>query len=238
MAINPVSGNRGLYQTACEASPNKVQIDAWLNEGKSNAWISRELERLYGEKISDKSIGKYKEYRETRIMKTLEEDPDYKRKMQVATQTLVDEVGKVKPINIMNHLADTIDHCAELVATARMNDIQIRTVQDMRFVYMTMMEALKMQGDIILKAQQWQKVEENPDLLRPTVNINVKSVLADILKGVNNDADRFAILDRIRTGIGQYEQSGPDGHTGGDRSSGMDGESETIEGEGILIPES
>ena len=36
----------GAYQTACEASPNKQQIDQWLNEGKAAAWISRELNRL------------------------------------------------------------------------------------------------------------------------------------------------------------------------------------------------
>ena len=34
----------GTFQTACEMSPNKVQIDTWLNEGKSNLWISRELQ--------------------------------------------------------------------------------------------------------------------------------------------------------------------------------------------------
>ena len=40
----------GAFQTACEASPNKQQIDMWLNEGKSNLWISRELQSRFNEK--------------------------------------------------------------------------------------------------------------------------------------------------------------------------------------------
>jgi len=238
MATSPISGNRGLYQTACEASPNKTQIDAWINEGKSNAWISRELKRLYGEKISDKSIGKYREYRETRVMKELENDPEYQRKMQLATQTLVDQVSKVKPINIINHLNDTIDHCTELLAGAKLDEIKIKTVQDMRFIYMTLMEALKMQSDLVMKAQQFQKIEENPDLLRPTVNLNVKAILVDILKGVSDDGARSAIIDRIRAGIGKYEQGGHAGYPVEHRSGILDGESENVEGTAVLISES
>ena len=35
--------NTGMYQLGCEASPHRQQIDAWINEGKTNKWISDQL---------------------------------------------------------------------------------------------------------------------------------------------------------------------------------------------------
>ena len=53
----------GMYQLACESSPHRQQIDAWINEGKSNVWISDQLREMGGY-ISVASIAKYKKHRD------------------------------------------------------------------------------------------------------------------------------------------------------------------------------
>ena len=187
---------RGLYATACEESPHKTQIDQWLNEGKSYSWISKQLTAL-GDKISDKSISKYDKYRNNRIQEELMKDPDYQAQIKQANATLVDEVSKIKQVNVLNHIAETIEHCADLVQGAKLDDIRVKNVQDLRYVQMTMLEALKLYGDTILKAQQMQKIEDNPELLKPTVNVNVKNVLIDMLSGADEET-KFKMIDNIR----------------------------------------
>lgn len=187
---------RGLYATACEESPHKTKIDQWLNEGKSYAWISKQL-AILGDKISDKSISKYDKYRNNRIQEELMKDPTYQAQINQANATLIDEVGKIKQVNVLNHIAETIAHCADLVEGAKLDDIRIKNVQDLRYVQMTMLEALKLYGDTIMKAQQMQKIEDNPELLKPTVNVNVKNVLIDMLSGADEET-KFKMIDNIR----------------------------------------
>lgn len=187
---------RGLYATACEESPHKNKIDQWLNEGKSYSWISKQLSAL-GDKISDKSISKYDKYRNNQIQEKLMEDPMYQAQVKQANETLVEEVGKIKQVNVLNHIAETIQHCADLVEGAKLDDIRVKSVQDLRYVQMSMLEALKLYGDTMLKAQQMQKIEDDPELLKPTVNINVKNVLVDMLSGADEET-RFKMIDNIR----------------------------------------
>lgn len=187
---------RGLYATACEESPHKNKIDQWLNEGKSYSWISKQLSAL-GDKISDKSISKYDKYRNNQIQEKLMEDPMYQAQVKQANETLVEEVGKIKQVNVLNHIAETIQHCADLVEGAKLDDIRVKSVQDLRYVQMSMLEALKLYGDTMLKAQQMQKIEDDPELLKPTVNINVKNVLVDMLSGADEET-RFKMIDSIR----------------------------------------
>jgi hypothetical protein len=218
-----IGGNRGLYMTACEQSPNRTQIDIWLNEDKSFMWISKQLEAM-GEKISDKSISKYAKYREEHVTRELEKNPVYQAQIQKATQSLVDEASKIKSVNVLNHLSNMIDQSAELLAEAREDEnVRIKNVQDMRFVSMTFLESLKIYTETIMKAQAFQKIEENPDLLRPAVNINVKKVLLDMMGGMS-DEQRFEIVDRIRGGLGQYVE-------GGLRTDPVDGGSSNMDGE-------
>lgn len=193
----------GAYQTACEASPNKLQIDIWLNEGKPASWISRELSKQFGEKISDKAILKYRKYREEFIQKDLENDPLYKAKVQEVNQQLTDGIGKIRQVDVIAKLADIIDDSAEMLADAKMNGIQIRTAQDIRWTSQTMLDAIKLYGDTILKAQRFNAVENDPTLLKPTtINVNVKAVLTDVLtEAMNGGTGGYDLIDKLRNGI-------------------------------------
>lgn len=213
LSSGTMNSNRGMYATACEKSQHRQWIDKWINEGKSNLWISKQLKGL-GETISDKSISKYRQYRDEHLDQELMKDPLYQAQIQKANDTLIEEVGKFKQINVLNHIAETIEHCAELVAQSRDDDIRIKNVQDLRYVQMTMLESLKIYTDTIMKAQQFQKIEDDPSLIKPTVNINVKGVLAEMLGGMS-DEQRFALIDRIRGGTGRSSD--------GDVPSGVSG---------------
>lgn len=193
----------GTYQTACEMSPNRTQIDLWLNEGKSNLWISRELQSRFNEKISDKAIGKYRKYREQHIQEELSADPDFQKKMAYADQQLSMSIGKMQTVNVVDHLAQTIQDCANMLAQARMDDIKIKNVQDMRFVSMTMLDAIKQYGDVMLKMQRFNAVNEDPSILKPqTININIRGALTDILKGAMASGDSgYALIDKLRAGV-------------------------------------
>ena len=194
----------GLYATACEKSPFRNKIDQWMNEGRSDAWISRQL-GLLGDPISDVSVGKYRKYREQHLQEELANDPMYQAKVNMINENMVEEIGKIKEINVINHLADTIDHCAQLIEQSKEDDIRIKKVQDLRYVQMTMLETIKLYGDIVMQAQRFAKVEENPDLLKPAVTINVKEVLVDILGGMD-DEQKFDIIDGVRERIGEYDR--------------------------------
>lgn len=188
----------GAYQTACEASPNKQQIDQWLNEGKAAAWISRELNRLYGEKISDRSIMKYKKYRDEWIQQEIEKDPLYQAQTQEIREQLNDGIGKIRKIDTISRLADVIDDSAAMLQQAKEDQVKIRTAQDFKFVAGTMLDAIKLYGDTVLKAQRFEKVNEDPSLLRPTtINVNVKAALTDIL-GNAMQSGGYDLIDKLR----------------------------------------
>lgn len=188
----------GAYQTACEASPNKQQIDQWLNEGKAAAWISRELNRLYGEKISDRSIMKYKKYRDEWIQQEIEKDPLYQAQTQEIREQLNDGIGKIKKVDTISRLADIIDDSAIMLQQAKSDQIKIRNAQDYKFVASTMLDAIKLYGDTVLKAQRFEKVNEDPSLLRPTtINVNVKAALTDIL-GDAMHSGGYELIDKLR----------------------------------------
>ena len=188
----------GAYQTACEASPNRQQIDQWLNEGKAAAWISRELNRLYGEKISDRSIMKYKKYRDEWIQQEIEKDPLYQAQTQEIREQLNDGIGKIRKIDTISRLADVIDDSAAMLQQAKEDQVKIRTAQDFKFVAGTMLDAIKLYGDTVLKAQRFEKVNEDPSLLRPTtINVNVKAALTDIL-GNAMQTGGYDLIDKLR----------------------------------------
>lgn len=197
--MSDIRVDTGSYATACEKSKFKDKIDQWLNEGKSCAWISGQL-KILGDPISDKSIGKYKAKRDERIQEQLMLDPNYQTQITTANQALVDEIAKMKPVNVMNHLAKTIEHCAELIERSRLDDIKITKVQDLRFVHQSMLEALKLYGDTIMNAQKFAKIEDDPTLLKPTHNTNVQNVLINVLGGMEDD-ERTNIIDRLRTSL-------------------------------------
>lgn len=190
----------GSYQTACEASPNKQQIDEWLNEGKAAAWISRELSTRYGEKISDRSIMKYKKYRDEWVQKEIEKDPLYQAQTTQIREQLNDGIGKIKKIDTISKLADIIDDSASMLQMAKEDQIRIRNAQDYKFVAGTMLDAIKLYGDTVLKAQRFNEVDKDPSLLRPTtINVNVKAALTDILGEVMHSGD-YSMIDRLRGG--------------------------------------
>lgn len=204
---NKVSSNTGSYQLACEASPNKQQIDIWLNEGRTQKWISEQLKEM-GDYISVNSIAKYKKYRDEQIQKELMESPTYQAKVYEVNEQLNQSIAKIKKVDMLGELAEIIDHSGELLATARQDNIEIHSVKDLRMVQQTMLEAIQAYGDTMLKAQQYAAVQDDPSLLQnknTTININVKSALTDILtqamqKG-NSDENGYGIIDQLRRGI-------------------------------------
>ena len=193
------SSNHGGYTTACEKSKYRQDIDRWINEGKSNNWISQQLKSL-GSPISGVSIAKYRKYREEHLQEQLMENPMYQAQVQKANDTLLTEVGKFKQVNVVNHLGNVIEHCANLIEGAKLDQIKIKNIQDLRFVQMTMLDGLKLYTDVIMKAQQMQKIEDDPTLIKPTVNVNVKNVLVDMLSNMTQE-QKFEFIDKIRHGV-------------------------------------
>ena len=189
----------GMYQTACEKSPNRQQIDQWLNEGKSSVYISKKLMEIYGENISSKGILKYKKYRDEFIQKELEKSPEYQAKIKEVNEQMVNGIGKIRHIDTIGKLADVIDQTSEMLLEAK-GQLHINSVKDMSMVGDTLLNAIKLYGDTVLKAQRFDKVNEDPSLLRPTtINVNVKSALADILGEVMH-AGGYELIDKLRNG--------------------------------------
>ena len=202
---NQVSSNTGSYQLACEKSPNKQQIDIWLNEGRPQKWISEQLREM-GDYISVNSIAKYKKYRDEHIQQELMEDPKFQAKVYEVNEQLNESIGKIKKVDMLGELAEIIDHSSELLRHARQDGIEVRSVKDMRMVQQTMLEAIQAYGDTMLKAQQFKAVEDDPSLLKKdtNININIRTTLADILsdamaKGGNGNG--YGIVDQLRNGI-------------------------------------
>lgn len=198
--------NYGMYQLGCEASPHRQQIDAWINEGKTNKWISEQLRDLGGY-ISPTSIAKYKKHRDEIIMKELEETPEFQAKQMMVTEQFNQSVAKIQKVDLIGRLSELIEDSAEMLEDAKMRGIQINSVKDMRMVQQTMLDAITAYGETMLNAQKFAEIQNDPSLLQnrnTTININIKDTLADILKGAMNDGDNgFSIIDKLRSGINQ-----------------------------------
>ena len=191
--------NTGMYQLGCEASPHRQKIDAWINEGKTNKWISEQLRELDGY-ISPTSISKYRKHRDEVIIKELEETPEFQAKQMMVTEQFNQSVAKIQKVDLIGRLSGLIEDSAELLADAKARDIK-----DMRMVQQTMLDAISVYGETMLNAQKYDEINNNPSLLQnnnTTININIKSALTDILKGAMEDgANGYAIIDKLRSGI-------------------------------------
>ena len=200
--------NYGMYQLGCEASPHRQQIDAWINEGKTNKWISEQLRDLGGY-ISPTSIAKYKKHRDEIIMKELEETPEFQAKQMMVTEQFNQSVAKIQKVDLIGRLSELIEDSAEMLEDAKNRGIQINSVKDMRMVQQTMLDAITAYGETMLNAQKFAEIQNDPSLLQnrnTTININIRDTLADILKGaVNGGTDGFSIIDKLRSGINQSD---------------------------------
>lgn len=198
--------NTGMYQLGCEASPHRQQIDAWINEGKTNKWISDQLKEMGGY-ISPTSISKYKKHRDELIMKELESTPEFQAKQQMVTEEFNKSVAKIQKVDLIGRLSELIEDSAEMLQDAKMRDIQINNVKDMRMIQQTMLDAISAYGETMLNAQKFNEINNDPTLLQnkqTTININIKSTLTDILKGaVEDGGNGFSIIDKLRSGIGK-----------------------------------
>lgn len=197
--------NYGMYQLGCEASPHRQQIDAWINEGKTNKWISEQLRDLGGY-ISPTSIAKYKKHRDEIIMKELEETPEFQAKQMMVTEQFNQSVAKIQKVDLIGRLSELIEDSAEMLEDAKERGIQINSVKDMRMVQQTMLDAITAYSETMLNAQKFAEIQNDPSLLQnrnTTININVRDTLTDILKGAMNDGDGCSIIDRLRAGINQ-----------------------------------
>lgn len=196
--------NTGMYQLGCEASPHRQKIDTWINEGKTNKWISEQLRELDGY-ISPTSISKYRKHRDEVIIKELEETPEFQAKQMMVTEQFNQSVAKIQKVDLIGRLSGLIEDSAELLADAKMRDIQINSIKDMRMIQQTMLDAISVYGETMLNAQKYDEINNNPSLLQnnnTTININIKSALTDILKGAMEDgANGYAIIDKLRSGI-------------------------------------
>lgn len=196
--------NTGMYQLGCEASPHRQKIDAWINEGKTNKWISEQLRELDGY-ISPTSISKYRKHRDEVIIRELEETPEFQAKQMMVTEQFNQSVAKIQKVDLIGRLSGLIEDSAELLADAKARDIQINSIKDMRMVQQTMLDAISVYGETMLNAQKYDEINNNPSLLQnnnTTININIKSALTDILKGAMEDGTNgYAIIDKLRSGI-------------------------------------
>lgn len=202
--------NTGMYQLGCEASPHRQQIDAWINEGKTNKWISDQLKEMGGY-ISPTSISKYKKHRDELIMKELESTPEFQAKQQMVTEEFNKSVAKIQKVDLIGRLSELIEDSAEMLQDAKMRDIQINNVKDMRMIQQTMLDAISAYGETMLNAQKFNEINNDPTLLQnkqTTININVKSTLVDVLKSAMADeGDGFSIIDKLRSGINKQEET-------------------------------
>lgn len=193
-----------MYKMGVEASPHKQQIDTWLNEGKALTWISNELKGMGGY-LSTNALSKYKKARDERIQKELEKTPEFKAKQQMVTEQFNDSVAKIQKVDLIGRLSELIEDSAGLLEDAKMRGIQINSVKDMRMIQQTMLDAINAYGDTMLKAQQFEEINNDPSLLKKqstTININVKSALTDILRSAMEEGgDGYGIIDKLRAGV-------------------------------------
>ena len=206
MVILLADQNYCMYQLACEASPHKQKIDAWINEGKSNTWISEQLKELGGY-ISVASVSKYRKHRDEMIMKELEETPEFQAKQMMVTEEFQKSVAKIQKVDLLANLSELINDSADMLADAKERGIQINSVKDMRMIQQTMLDAISTYGETMLNAQKYAEIQNDPSLLghkNTTININIRDTLVDILKGeVKDGSDGYQLIDRLRAGIGK-----------------------------------
>ena len=150
--------NTGMYQLGCEASPHRQKIDAWINEGKTNKWISEQLRELDGY-ISPTSISKYRKHRDEVIIKELEETPEFQAKQMMVTEQFNQSVAKIQKVDLIGRLSGLIEDSAELLADAKMRDIQINSIKDMRMIQQTMLDAISVYGENMLNAQKYDEIK-------------------------------------------------------------------------------
>lgn len=192
-----------MYQLGCEASPHRQQIDTWINEGKTNKWISDQLKEMGGY-ISPTSISKYKKHRDEVIQKELEATPEFQAKQQMVTEEFNKSVAKIQKVDLIGRLSNLIEDSAEMLEDAKIRGIQINSVKDMRMVQQTMLDAISAYGETMLNAQKFQEIQNDPSLLQnknTTININVRDTLTDILKEAVSSDDGFGLIDKLRKGV-------------------------------------
>lgn len=190
------------HKSAVDSSPNKDQIDRWLNEGRAIKWISNELEKL-DDYISPVTISKYKKKRELRIKEELESMPQFEAKQKMVTQLVNDKVAQIQTVDLMGNLSQLIEDSAELLADAKARNIQINSIKDMRMVQQTMLDAITAYGETMLNAQKFQEINKDPSLLKSgntTVNIEIKQILTDVLKSSIEEGGEgaYGLVDKLR----------------------------------------
>lgn len=125
----------------------------------------------------------------------------------MVTEEFNKSVAKIQKVDLIGRLSELIEDSAEMLQDAKMRDIQINNVKDMRMIQQTMLDAISAYGETMLNAQKFNEINNDPTLLQnkqTTININVKSTLADILKGAMEDGGNgFSIIDKLRSGIGK-----------------------------------
>ena len=145
------------------------------------------------------------------IMKELESTPEFQAKQQMVTEEFNKSVAKIQKVDLIGRLSELIEDSAEMLQDAKMRDIQINNVKDMRMIQQTMLDAISAYGETMLNAQKFSEINNDPTLLQnkqTTININVKSTLADILKGAMEDGENgFSIIDKLRSGINKQEET-------------------------------
>ncbi len=186
--------------TACESSPNKQSIDRWLNEDKSCNWISDKLKEL-NDPISVVSISKYKKLRDDWIQKEIEKSPTYQAKSKEVQDQFNTGIGMIKKVDVLANLSQVIEDTSSYLADAKSNsEVKIRSMKDYQLVSSTLLDAVKLYGDTMLKAQRMGEINKDPTLLKPTtININVKSALTDILSNAMNTGG-YELIDKLRGG--------------------------------------
>lgn len=194
------------YRLACEVSPNRELIDSWLNEGRANAWISRQLKDM-DDYISTNSIAKYRKAREERLQAELESMPAFEAKQKAVTQMVNDKIGEIQTVDLMGNLSRLIEDSAEMLADAKDRNIQINNVKDMRMIQQTMLDAISAYGETMLNAQKFQEINKDPSLLKSgntTINIEIKQALSDILKSAVTEGGKgYDLIDKLRNATGK-----------------------------------
>lgn len=190
------------HKSAVDSSPNRDQIDRWLNEGRAIKWISNELNGL-GDYISPATLSKYKKKRELRVKEDLESMPQFEAKQKAVTQLVNDKISQIQTVDLMGNLSKLIDDSAQLLADAKERNIQINNVKDMRMIQQTMLDAITAYGETMLNAQKFQEINKDPSLLKSgntTVNIEIKNILSDVLKSSIKEGGEgaYGLIDKLR----------------------------------------
>lgn len=182
---------------AVEKSPNRDQIEAWFVKGKSVPWIHKNLKEKFGEYISVNSIQKYSKFRRSKIEAEMHEQSDYTQKMRQLESTLIAKTEAIKEVDIQAGLNDILNYNAELLQQAKHDEIRIKSAQEIRFVQQSMIDAYRLRLEALEHYQKYNAIEKNPDLLRPTTNIQMTETIRDAISEIIAQ-NGFAEIDRLR----------------------------------------